>query len=228
MSRSTLAARVYDALKGSLLDGSFWPGEPLTIESIADELGTSITPVRHALSQLSAEGLVAWEPNKQPIAAFLTEEDVRHLYAVRLMLDPFFSLLLAEKAEAGTNTRAELEHVKADLVLSLAHPQDAPADRPWRVVKWHYHIYSLLLDDLPSGFLSRQLRLLSNYVLLLRLTNPDTSAEEAGQRFRTVCREHLAITNAILRGDPGEIQAATSMHLKHSETNSLEALKKAK
>ena len=50
--------RAYEYLKEKLLSGGFKPGERLTEEYLASELGVSRTPVREALHRLEQEGLI--------------------------------------------------------------------------------------------------------------------------------------------------------------------------
>ncbi|TIP92208.1 MAG: GntR family transcriptional regulator, partial [Mesorhizobium sp.] len=44
----SLSSRTYNALRETLILGSFAPGERLLLDPIAHSLGTSITPVREA------------------------------------------------------------------------------------------------------------------------------------------------------------------------------------
>lgn len=52
---STVQERVYQSLRLALLKGQFFPGEQLSIRSLAKALGTSPMPVREAVKRLVAE-----------------------------------------------------------------------------------------------------------------------------------------------------------------------------
>lgn len=54
----TSAGRVVDVLRELILDNTFPPGARLAEVELADQSGVSRTPVREALRQLAAEGLV--------------------------------------------------------------------------------------------------------------------------------------------------------------------------
>ena len=55
LSRESLATQLYNSLRASLMDGQYEPGQRLTISGIANEYGTSITPVREAIFRLVSE-----------------------------------------------------------------------------------------------------------------------------------------------------------------------------
>lgn len=56
IKRNTLADTVHDKLRGLLITGAISPGEKLTLRGLAEQFGTSVMPVREAVSRLSAEG----------------------------------------------------------------------------------------------------------------------------------------------------------------------------
>lgn len=74
------AERAYAALKHEVMSGRFAPAMPLNVHSLADEVGTSITPVRDALQRLVGERLVDLQQGGGFILPPLTEEGLRDLY----------------------------------------------------------------------------------------------------------------------------------------------------
>ncbi|MFH8794196.1 GntR family transcriptional regulator [Streptomyces sp. NPDC017941] len=56
--RSTLRQQIADALRDEILAGRLVPGQEFTVKEIADQYGVSATPVREALVNLSAHGLL--------------------------------------------------------------------------------------------------------------------------------------------------------------------------
>ncbi|MFP3534038.1 GntR family transcriptional regulator, partial [Burkholderia sp. SIMBA_042] len=56
--RKTAVDLVVDELRDRILSGAIAPGSALRQELLAEELGVSRLPVREAIRQLSAEGLV--------------------------------------------------------------------------------------------------------------------------------------------------------------------------
>jgi DNA-binding GntR family transcriptional regulator len=90
----TLSSRVYTELRALVRQGAFSPGEALPIRTLALAFGVSPTPVREALQQLVAEGIVVAAPNRSFRIGELTAEQFADLREVRLSLEG----LAAERA----------------------------------------------------------------------------------------------------------------------------------
>ncbi|OAH16454.1 GntR family transcriptional regulator [Streptomyces jeddahensis] len=58
VTRSTLRQQIADALRDEVLAGRLKPGQEFTVKEIAEQYGVSATPVREALVDLSAQGLL--------------------------------------------------------------------------------------------------------------------------------------------------------------------------
>ncbi|ARQ72315.1 GntR family transcriptional regulator [Streptomyces marincola] len=64
MQRSTLREQLADALREEILAGRLAPGGEFTVREIAEQYGVSATPVREALVDLSAQGLLEVEHHR--------------------------------------------------------------------------------------------------------------------------------------------------------------------
>ena len=62
--------------------GKLEPGRLISIKKLADELGTSKTPLREALLQLQVEGFVSILPQRGIIINALTHEDKKNIFEV--------------------------------------------------------------------------------------------------------------------------------------------------
>ena len=80
--------RVRDLLEEAILEGELKPGERLRAEALAQRFGTSRTPIREALLQLEAHGLVEVEPNRGAVVKAFDRDDLRDLYEVRALIEP--------------------------------------------------------------------------------------------------------------------------------------------
>ena len=74
-------------LRTRILSGHYAGGDRINPTRIAEELGISRMPVREALRQLDAEGLVTIRPNRGAIVTVLTAADVRELFEIRAALE---------------------------------------------------------------------------------------------------------------------------------------------
>jgi len=64
VTRNTLRQQIADALRDEVLAGRLQPGEEFTVQQIAEQYGVSATPVREALVDLSAQGLLDSDQHK--------------------------------------------------------------------------------------------------------------------------------------------------------------------
>lgn len=78
---------VVETLREKILSGEIQAGQPLRQAALAEELNVSRIPVREALLQLEAEGLVAFEPHKGATATELNASQVDELFELRAMLE---------------------------------------------------------------------------------------------------------------------------------------------
>lgn len=83
----TLGRRVRDQLKEAVMAGQFHPGQKLTIRSIAEKLGVSLTPVREALYQLASDGVLEMRANGSVYVPELTEAKIVELTKIRVVLE---------------------------------------------------------------------------------------------------------------------------------------------
>lgn len=81
---SKVAAR---RLRTAIIDGTFALGEPLSELPLAKSLGISKTPLREALAQLQAEGLIKVIPQKGTFVFSLSAEEVAALCELRFTLE---------------------------------------------------------------------------------------------------------------------------------------------
>lgn len=85
-SQSDLIA---SALRTAILSGRLASDQVLVERQLAAEMGVSKTPVREALIQLTASGLVRTVRNRGSVVRRVTADDARHVYEQRLLLEPW-------------------------------------------------------------------------------------------------------------------------------------------
>ena len=74
-------------MQDALLAGKFQPGTVLTLRSLAESFGTSITPVRDAVTRLVAQGVLQQGPRNSAIVPHLSRNELAHLTVVRCALE---------------------------------------------------------------------------------------------------------------------------------------------
>ncbi len=97
LQRLTLKEQAYRTLREMIAARRFSSGIWINVEELTKELGVSRTPIRQAMRQLEAEGLVTHIPNRGIRMAEMTLEMARDLYQVREVLEGLAAGLAAEK-----------------------------------------------------------------------------------------------------------------------------------
>lgn len=88
LKHRTLSAAILDQLRQSILDGTHPAGTQLRQDALADAYGVSRIPVREALFQLEAEGLVRMVPQKGAIVSDLSVEEINDVFELRRIMEP--------------------------------------------------------------------------------------------------------------------------------------------
>jgi DNA-binding GntR family transcriptional regulator len=196
----TLREQVLEHLREEILSNRLEPGSELTELGLANLLGVSRGPIREALGQLAAEGLVTITPRRGAIVTKLTKQEFMDAYQVREALES-----LATRAAVPRLTeedRAELHRMSAEM-RRLAEADDVNA---FFEVNRRFH------DRLVAA--SGNLRLLAMHQQLMgqmgRLLRK--SAELRGGLGESAAA-HEAILEAVDAGDAPRAAALMAEHI---------------
>lgn len=85
----SLRERAYAYIQRRIASGEFRPDTVISEVPIAKELQMSRTPVREAINQLVAEGLLEQTPNRGTLVVKLSRQDVVDLYELREALEVY-------------------------------------------------------------------------------------------------------------------------------------------
>lgn len=97
---------IYQAIYEKILDGSFPPGQKLHIAKLAALFGVGLSPIREALSRLTATQMVIARTQRGFIVAPLSLEDLNDIYTTRNWIEKIALKLSVEKGD--TNWEAQL------------------------------------------------------------------------------------------------------------------------
>ena len=122
LNHSPLTQQLVEALREKILSGELASGERLVEERISEEFAVSRMPVREALRQLAAGGLVIIEPRKGASVAHFHQNLLRELVEVRATLEALNARLAAKRHDP--QQIAELEALLTEGVAN-AHSGDA-------------------------------------------------------------------------------------------------------
>jgi DNA-binding GntR family transcriptional regulator len=128
--RRTAHELVRDTLRQAILTGVMTGGTRLVQADIAAQLGVSTTPVREALRDLAAEGLIRMDPHRGAVVHELDVDELHELYDIRLALEP-----LAVRRAAELITDDQLAAAQA-----IQTRMDAETDPvAWVLLNFEFH-----------------------------------------------------------------------------------------
>jgi len=96
-----LTAQAYRSLRRMIVEGSVHPRQRLSHRALSRDLGIGRSPVRDALLQLEAEGLIEHRPNSGIYLRELTPRELEGIYELRLINEPYAAEKAADRAEAA-------------------------------------------------------------------------------------------------------------------------------
>jgi DNA-binding GntR family transcriptional regulator len=197
----TAQAAVAARLRSEILRGVYEPGERLLQNDVAERFQTSTTPVREALRQLVAEGLLDGDPHRGVQVHPATMDELEQIYEIRMALEPI--------AAAATVANATPDDVSRAKVLTEAMKAE-PDPGHWVTLNGEFH--RLLVEAAGRPRLTTILENLRNLSALYVAT----SIHEAPSRVEAGNAEHDELLAAIDAGDVAAAQQVTRRHLEHT------------
>ena len=201
---STLSSLAKESIRVRIVTGEIAAGEIYSAPALAAVLGVSATPVREALLDLSADGLVEVVPNRGYRVVEPSQHDLDEIFELRLMLE----VPAAEQAARNGITAADQARFRqmAKLIDERAEEGDTvgflAADRD-------FHLG--LLATLGN---SRLVDIVSRLRDQARLYGLPLLAQRG--ELRESAREHSELLEAICRQDVAAVSAVATHHLEHT------------
>lgn len=119
-----LADQVYDVLHKAIISGELPAGSRLRIRDVAEQVGTSVMPVREAIRRLEEGGFAEREPHKGAVVKGLTLEELIHVYDVRKVLEREAARLGVERISADDCARMEAEYGRMRAAIAEGRLED--------------------------------------------------------------------------------------------------------
>jgi DNA-binding GntR family transcriptional regulator len=188
----TVRARAAGELRDRILTGRLLPGSRLDLDEITAEFGTSRTPVREALLELSYEGLVTVTPRSGITVLGITPEDAVDNFAV-------LATLSGKAAQWATEriSRPELDALH-DLAGRVDDADDVVA------ANWSFHRALNRASGSP--------RLLTYLRQAVRVV-PASYFELFPEQVRRSRSDHSLLLDAVDRGDATSARNLTESHV---------------
>jgi DNA-binding GntR family transcriptional regulator len=196
----TRSERLASDIAEAILTGELVPGAKLDEHTLATRYGVSRTPVREALKQLAASGLIDAKPRRGATVTHITSLQLEELFVAMGELEGTCARLSALSMTPIERRRLEVLH---DRMAEMAQRKDEAAYVDANT-EFHSTIYlgshNSVLIEMATG--------------LRRRLAPFRRAQfrSAGRLLRSHT-EHDVIVRSILRGDAAAAHAAMLQHV---------------
>jgi DNA-binding GntR family transcriptional regulator len=97
-------------IHAAILNGELPAGSRLKVRDLAEQVGTSVMPVREAIRRLEENGLAERAPHKGTMVKSLSLEELIHVHDVRRLLETEAARMGTEKATAEDCDRMQSEY----------------------------------------------------------------------------------------------------------------------
>jgi DNA-binding GntR family transcriptional regulator len=201
-TRGGMPEAVADRLREAILDGVLAPGAWLREAELAKELEVSRTPIRDAFRILVAEGLVDIRANQGAVVSAVTSDDILELYTIREALEGLAARLAARRGTsqclvAFGKLIPEMRRIGADGEVR-------------ELSRLNFEFHDVVRVAAGNRYLDRSLARIQNAVRRF----PDPTLKLPG-RIEESIDEHVALADAITRGDPAEAERLAVEHIRH-------------
>jgi DNA-binding GntR family transcriptional regulator len=195
-----LSDRIRNALTDAISSGELAPGAMLDEQQLADRYGASRTPVREALRQLAASGMVEMRPRRGVIVRRVTAEEVMDMFETMAELEAVCVRLATYRITPLERSRLLRIHEASETAVAT---DDVDAyDRLNR--EFHEAIYRAAHND----FLAEQA-----IAVRMRLNAFRRMQLRQERRLSRSREEHSAVMRAIAEGDGEEAARRMRAHM---------------
>ncbi|MEO0388974.1 MAG: GntR family transcriptional regulator [Pseudomonadota bacterium] len=201
IDQSSLRDSAYQSLRDAFISGVFAPGDVLSLRSLADQLGISMTPVREAVRRLVAEGALIDTQSRTLIVPPFSKQRMADLKSARLALET----MVLEQAMDQIDKRGV-----AALKATLETRAERSDPRPDLVKNYRFH-FQLYRHSTSEVLLPIVEALWVQYGSYLNLIIQHQAARDVAED-----QYHYELVNALERGDRAAAKAALTADIERS------------
>lgn len=202
---------VYGELREDIVSGLLPPNTRLVELQVAARFNVSRTPVREALKQLVAEGLVMVDPTRGLVVRDVGPVEVDEIYAIREVLDGLAARLAAQRI-------TQWDLTKLHLLMEMMQ-ESVRARRYDATVQANIKFHEVLYEAAGNRRLSLQARGLRDFIRRF-----SSKAFTDPVRDEEVLREHEELVKALEARDPDRAESAARHHMVRARQNLLQMI----
>jgi DNA-binding GntR family transcriptional regulator len=211
INKQPLNQQIEMALKEEIFSGRLKPGQRVSIEELARQVGTSFTPVRDAVKRLSAIGMMKVFPRKEVRVEQLDAQRLSDLFEIRIALET-----IAIQSAVKLIPDDELSRAEKLLVEGQSNLQES--NDPTLLREHDGLVHRLILEHCDSGLLPS---MLSGVFDLCMWAHRSVIRIEPDVMDQGVL-EHLAILRALRSRRVAHAKRALVDHLKKTLKRTLQ------
>lgn len=218
---TSVRERAYLHIKKLVADGVLGPGLPVSELVLAKELGSSRTPIREAMKQLDAEGLLEQNRNGGMIVAQLERDDIIELYELREALEVYsvgrvasFPLRPADR-DRLQSMLDQILALKGD--LESRNQPELDEEQNQRFIESDLGFHALLMSMTGN---SRIQKILHDTRLLIRVF-AIRRHRHSTRELQSIYDYHQQILNAVAAQDGEAAMKSMAAHIQTSQRERL-------
>jgi len=201
VARGALRHEVMRRLLRAIFEGKLPAGTRLMVLKLAERFGTSSTPVREALVELDAVGVVEFIHNRGVIVAPFGPKELRDIYQIRRILETE-----AARCACGRLDRSSLAALDRQ-TSALANGEDGP-DWLQSAVAADRRLHDLIATHCGNARLTKEIRRYDTLVQTIR----EIMGDDRGAQRQAV-EEHMEILRGLMAADADRAAAAMARHI---------------
>ncbi|WP_156725664.1 GntR family transcriptional regulator [Streptomyces apocyni] len=209
VTRNTLRQQLADALRDEILAGRLHPGQEFTVKEIAEQYGVSATPVREALVDLSAQGLLDSVQHRGFRVHEYSVADYRSMVEARRLVAEAIFRGIAERGPADTGDQLASVRRRALEAQRAATVGDLDVLVGYDLSFWR-ELSSLFGNPYLTNFLHRLRIQAWSYVVPHLRRAPDLTGR--------LWNGHTELVDAVLRRDALTASALVTTYNNHALT----------
>lgn len=207
-SKENRSDALRDALEDQIITGELTPGTRLEEIALAEKFGVSRTPIRQALFQLAATGLIEHRPRRGAFVAEIGLRRLSEMFEVVAELEALCAGLAARRATAQDIAEIREAHATCAKAAERACQADASPSESDSYYYSNEQFHQRIRDVAGNEFLLEQLGGLQKRLKAYRRIQL-----RARDRVRNSLDEHKRIVDAITSGAGDEAAEAMRSHV---------------
>ena len=203
--KSTYKDQIIEHIYDLVLDGVYSPGDRIKESLLAKELGVSRAPVREALKELIANGIIDYRAQVGNFVADLSPKEIIDAYTTRGVLEGY---AIMETREAFSGEEIEILEEMTEKMQ-----RQAEGGNRKMVVRIGDDFHNMLISKNKNMQLLEYTERLSLklHVLFFKYWSNLYTPEEIGSR-------HMVIVSSLISGDSGKIERSVREHYTETGT----------